>query len=547
MRCFRVPLFLLALSVGLFNIFGAAGRGQTSSLAPLDVVLGLGLPAIDRGVVADVSRGPVSGLHSIRSSAAVPDRIGAGFRYMPGRVIVKFRDGVSSAARLSALSVGSRTASISEKPAYANFDVVHIDEAEDAEAVAASLRQRADVEYAQAEYRIHAEFKPNDPLYTTRQWNLPMIDMERAWDIQPQAGSSIIVAVIDTGIAYANATIIATAGAWFEDCIGRPPGCVVGPRPALGRITLPYVAATQLGAGSRFVAPRDFIWDGNVPLDFDGHGTHVSGTIGQLTNDGIGTAGVAFGVRLMPVKVLDSDWDFIFGSPHQATDDVVAQGIRYAADNGAKVLNLSLGRPGPADCGTRPTQPGCSPVIEDAVRYAVSKGAFLAVAAGNDFEVCEPMCNPTQVIPEICSRVNGCVSVAAVDPLKQHSWFSSTGTWIELSAPGGSNRGFTADGFIWQQTFDFNFVETFLLPPARYSAPRFDMIAYIGYIGTSQATAHVSGVAAMLMQQGMTDPAAVEAALEKFATDLGDPGKDSTYGFGLVNARNALRGLGIAK
>ena len=73
------------------------------------------------------------------------------------------------------------------------------------------------------------------------------------------------------------------------------------------------------------------------------------------------------------------------------------------------------------------------------------------------------------------------------------------------------------------------------------------MVAYIGYIGTSQATPHVSGVAAMLMQQGITDPAAVEAALEKFATDLGDPGRDSLYGFGLIEARNTLRGLGIAK
>ena len=73
------------------------------------------------------------------------------------------------------------------------------------------------------------------------------------------------------------------------------------------------------------------------------------------------------------------------------------------------------------------------------------------------------------------------------------------------------------------------------------------MLAYIGYIGTSQATPHVAGVAAMLMQQGITDPAAVEAALEKFATDLGDPGRDPLYGFGLIEARNTLRGLGIAK
>jgi subtilisin family serine protease len=139
------------------------------------------------------------------------------------------------------------------------------------------------------------------------------------------------------------------------------------------------------------------------------------------------------------------------------------------------------------------------------------------------------------------------VSVAAVDPLKQRAFYSSTGSWVELSAPGGSNRGFGDNGFVWQQTFNFDYTDTFLLPPARFTAPRFDVLDIIGYIGTSQATPHVAGLAAMLMQQGITDPAAIEAALEKFATDLGEPGRDPQYGFGLIEARNALRGLGIAK
>ena len=84
-------------------------------------------------------------------------------------------------------------------------------------------------------------------------------------------------------------------------------------------------------------------------------------------------------------------------------------------------------------------------------------------------------------------------------------------------------------------------------PPARFSAPRFDALAYFYFTGTSMAAPHVSGLAAMLMQQGITDPAAVEAALEKFADDLGAPGRDDTFGFGLVNARRTLLGLGLAK
>ena len=428
-RGLLIFLAFLLLLIGVGAIAAVAGVGQAQDRGPDDIVVGVGLPAIDRGVVADESRAPDRPetilRRSIRSSSILRDRMGAsGVRYQRGRVIVKFRDAVSSASRLSALSATSRTASMSERLSNANFDVMQIDPDEDAEAIAQALAQRPDVEYAQAAYRLHTQFKPNDPMYATRQWNLPLIDMERAWDIQPQAGSSILVAVIDTGMAYTNATVSRTAFS-FVDERGVS-------YPALGPLTLPYVAAPQLGSASRFVAPRDFIWDNNTPLDFDGHGTHVSGTIGQLTNDSIGTAGVAFGVRLMPVKVIDGTWDQIFRSPNEGTDETVARGIRYAVDNGAKVLNMSIGRSGPANCGQRPTQAGCSPVIEDAIRYAVGRGAFVAVAAGNDFEDG----NPTEVIGEIASRVDGAVSVAAVDPLKRRAYYSSAGTVGHRTARG---------------------------------------------------------------------------------------------------------------
>jgi serine protease len=451
--------------------------------------------------------------------------------------------------RRAAVRAASGTGEIADRPSSADFDIVRIAEAEDPQAVAEVLRQRPEVQYAQVAHRVHALFVPNDPLYLSQQWNLPLINIEKAWDIQPQAGSSITVAVIDSGMAYQNATINATLPA-FKDAAGRQ-------YPALGKVVIPYSAATQLVSttgASRIVAPHDFVNETSTPLDFEGHGTHVSGTIGQLTNDNIGTAGVAFNVKLMPIKVLASEWDLLFAgftniSNTGGSDDDVARGIRYAADNGAKVLNLSLGSSGPPNCATNPNQNDCSPVIEAAIRYAVGKGCFVVVAGGNEYEDTVPPYgkNPTSVIAEIASRIPGAVSVAAVDRAKDHAYYSSSGSYIELAAPGGSERGFGSSGFVRQQTFDFTFTDTFLLPPAQFVAPRFDVFNYVGYIGTSMAAPHVAGVAAMLMQQGVTDPAAIEDLLEKTAVDLGKAGRDDDFGFGLVDARAALRGLGIAK
>lgn len=531
----RARLAGLTLTLASTLALGVHGQRRDDPRLYIDPV---GLPAVDTGVAHELWRAPgtqetFDRLAFQSSLRAAVDGSGGG-RYEAGRVLVRFRDGASDAARLAAVRAASPTGTIGARESYADFDIVHLGAGEDPEVIAKALGEHGDVvAYAQAAYFWHTMLVPNDPFYNSSpvfppgQWNLHMLDLERAWDIQPNAGSAITVAVLDTGLAYHDATITATLQAF------RRGGVLY---PALGRVTIPYSAARQVVAADRperIVAPRDFIWDTNDPLDFDGHGTHVSGTIGQLTNDNVGTAGVAFNVKLMPVKVIRNVWDTLFLAPNQGTDEVVARGIRYAADNGAKVINMSIGRSGDP-----------APVVEDAVKYAVGKGVFIAVAAGNAFEDG----NPLEVLPEIASRVKGAISVAAIDRAKNHAYYSSAGSYVEIAAPGGSERGFPGlNGVILQQTFSSPFTDTFLLPPSQFRAPRFDVLAYVGYIGTSMATPHVAGLAAMIMQQGITDPAAIEDALVKYATDLGAVGRDNFFGAGLINARHSLYGLGLAR
>jgi serine protease len=456
-------------------------------------VAATGLPAIDLGLAPTARFEAFGGRERTRSRDA------PSAPYVAGRVLVKFRGGDHA-------------------------ETVAIDPSADPEAAARLYAARGDVEFAQPDYRAHYDFRPNDPLFAN-QWNLSALRMEQAWDVNPGATSSVIVAVLDGGMAYDTATYQYNS---FAVSVG-------GRRyPSLGRVTVPFAAAPELAGPNRFVAPRDFIWDDDAPVDLDGHGTHVAGTIGQLTNNGLGVAGMAFNVRLMPVKVIGGDWVLIFGAPNEATTSVVASGIRYAADNGAQVINMSIGFEGG----------GPLPAIEEALRYAVGKGVFVSVSAGNDFD----NGNPEEALAEIAAQMEGVMSVAAVNRDLNRAFYSSSRSSVEIAAPGGDVRSGPSGGVV-QQTYDpiASAIEPLSSPVALYHAPRYDVFGYEAYQGTSMAAPHVAGLAALLVQQGITKPAAIEAAIKRFATDRGVTGRDDDFGFGLISPRETLRGLGLTR
>src|SRR5437762_5598219 len=431
-------LTMVALAIG-------ALAAQDAAPGLRAIVSDIAAPGIDNGIRnSDAPRPPRPYPTDLSSRNGMP--------YLRGSIAVKFRPGTAPTAQQ--IMIDRVGASAMEAPSYAEFNIVTIDDTTDPEAAAAMLARQPDIEYAQARYLLHPMFVPNDPLYA-QQWNFPAIDMERAWDLNPGASSSIVVAVLDSGVAYRSVVRRFNAPGFRASN-----GVTLFTFPALGDIDVPFAAAPDLAGPDRFVSPRDFIWNDNDPLDLDGHGTHVTGTIGQLTNNGVGVAGMAFNVRIMPVKVIDSLWDDIFRSPFQGTDDVVARGVRYAVDNGAKVLNMSIGRSGPP-----------APLLQDALIYATAHGAFVSIAAGNDFE----QGNPTEWPAAYANSIQGVVAVGSIGRDRQRAYYSSTGSYVELAAPGRNQRAGGTTGGILQQTFEFNFVDTYVHGPARYGPPRFEI------------------------------------------------------------------------
>lgn len=310
----------------------------------------------------------------------------------------------------------------------------------------------------------------NDPGFD-RQWNMRTVGAETAWTTG--TGTDITVAVVDSGIHLSH-----------EDLSGR------------------------------IVAGWNFVEDNATAQDDHGHGTHVAGIVGATANNGKGVVGVAPGVRLMPVRVLRADGS---GSATGSGADVEA-GIRWAADHGAQVINLSLG----SDLQGLPLM---GPSFVSAIEYAWNKGAISVVAAGN-----------SALKSSGFNQNTNAIVVTATDEEDQKAsyaspvggFFNGTPKW-GMAAPGGAGTSPPNEDDIL----------------STYGTTSGPADEYAWMAGTSMAAPLVSGAVAILRSLGLSRDQAV-ARVTQTAKDLGNPGKDSTFGWGRLDVAKAVEGLARA-
>ncbi len=254
------------------------------------------------------------------------------------------------------------------------------------------------------------------------------------------------------------------------------------------------VDLTHPDLAGKIVAGYNFVNNNNQPQDDNGHGTHVAGIAAAISNNGIGVAGVDWAARIMPLKCLNSD-----GS---GWDSDIADATRWAVDHGAKVINMSFGSTTP------------SATLANAIAYAHNHDVLVVAAAGNEFEQDNNIEYPA-AFPYV-------MAVAATNNQNQHASYSNTGNYIDIAAPGG-NAAAQILSTIWRGTG----------------------LAYDIMYGTSMATPHVAGLAALVMAQNPQLTAdQVAWAIESSATDLGQAGRDNIFGYGQIDMAAALNAAG---
>lgn len=369
--------------------------------------------------------------------------------------------------------------------AYQNDAISQEEARQQTEKVITRLNAEPSIKYAEPNYISHAKIIPNDFAFAYNlQWNLKLIGLPAAWEMTT-GNSSVIVAVLDTGVRFDH----------------------------------PDLAANLLTTGFDFVSDVDSAGDGEG-IDADPtdpltdwpvfHGTHVAGTIAAISNNGSGVAGVAWSVKIMPVRVLD-----VLG--RGSTADII-NGLRYAAGlsnvsgkmpaQPARVINMSLGGDGL-----------CSQVYQDTLTEVRNAGVAVVVAAGNDAQESNPVVSP--------ASCQGVIAVGAVTRFAGWAPYSSVQPYVFIAAPGGD----TIDD---PSLFLGGVLSTFSRSGTGQSLYQFSE-------GTSMAAPHVSGVIALMLSVNPNlTPSQVENILSSTANDLGSSGKDSYFGYGLISAVRAV-------
>jgi serine protease len=391
--------------------------------------------------------------------------------FAPGRVVVKFADSVADdEVEQIVRGQGAQIHRTARKKA---FHVLRVPRGQVWQKVEA-LKSNSRVVYAHPDYLAYADAAPvNDPYYHL-QWNLDNeafggIEMEQAWGINPGGAPSVVVAVLDTGVAY-------------EDC--EPPAC-----------ERTYCQADDLG-GTSFVAGYDFVNHDNHPNDDNSHGTHVAGTIAQTTNNGEGVAGVAYMSSIMPLKVLNSN-----GSGYISD---IAEAIRWAADYGANVINMSLSSLYP------------SAALQEAVAYAYNEKNVVLVASSGNY---------SEEAPRFPAYYPEVIATGATTYDEKLASYSNRGN--ELCAPGGvEEQDLNGDGYpdmVLQNTFN---------PDSKDVCD----LWYWFFGGTSMAAPHVSGLAALILAE---NPTLSNEQVRQILKDTADE-KGTECGSGIINAQRAL-------
>jgi len=355
--------------------------------------------------------------------------------YASDEVLIRFRKSASNETILQCLSASNATllSTIEEISVW----VVQVPVGSIAESIAV-ISACPEVRYAEPNYiAFAANTIPSDPNWTW-QYGLVNIRAPQGWDYST-GSTAVTIAIIDSGVDLNHADLAA-----------------------------------------KIVPGYDFVNNDNIPQDDFGHGTRVAGIAAASSNNGIGVAGVSWGARIMPVKVLNSGGFGFF--------DDIADGITWAADHGAQVINLSLG------------SSSTSQTLQDAVNYAYGKGVVLVAASGN---------STTSVLyPALYPNV---IAVGAVDSANNRTKTSNFGAELDLVAPGYLIYTTTIGGYGYDS-------------------------------GTSMSAPYVSGLAAVLRgMPGNTSPALITSEMQSSAADLGVPGFDIYYGFGLIQMDSALR------